>query len=139
MFNIFFVILRPFSVNQNKKRFYEKTSSNTAEGMTQAVIAPTTVVTEDFADFTGKFTCQADGDYFFGIHAISDADNNGLYLRSVKVTDIETLGISSIATDSKAAADIYSIGGQLVRKGAASTDGLGKGIYIMGHKKVVVK
>ena len=123
-----------------EERFEVKAgSSNTAEAMTQTVIAPTTVATEEFADFTGKFTCPADGDYFFGIHAISDADNNGLYLNSVKVVDVETLGISGIATDGKAAADIYSIGGQLVRKGAASTDGLDKGLYIMGHRKVVVK
>lgn len=35
--------------------------------------------------------------------------------------------------------DIYTINGQLVRKGATSTNGLSKGIYIMGGRKIVVK
>ena len=35
--------------------------------------------------------------------------------------------------------DIYSINGQLVRKGATSVNGLSKGLYIMGGRKIVVK
>lgn len=35
--------------------------------------------------------------------------------------------------------DIYNINGQLVQKNATSTDGLPKGIYIVNHKKIVVK
>lgn len=39
----------------------------------------------------------ADGAYCFGIHAVSDADNNGLYLQSIKVEEKEvTNGIESI-------------------------------------------
>lgn len=37
------------------------------------------------------------------------------------------------------ASDIYSIDGRLVRANATSTEGLPRGIYIMGHKKVLVK
>lgn len=36
-------------------------------------------------------------------------------------------------------ADIYSLDGRLVRKNAASTEDLPKGLYIMSGKKMVVK
>lgn len=35
--------------------------------------------------------------------------------------------------------NIYNVNGQLVQKNATSTDGLPKGIYIVNHKKIVVK
>lgn len=35
--------------------------------------------------------------------------------------------------------DIYSTDGRLVKRGATSTDGLAKGIYIIGGRKIVVK
>ena len=35
--------------------------------------------------------------------------------------------------------DIYNMRGQLVRKGATSTEGLPRGLYIMGGRKIVVK
>ena len=35
--------------------------------------------------------------------------------------------------------NIYSVDGKLVRPNATSTDGLPKGIYIVNHKKIIVK
>lgn len=34
---------------------------------------------------------------------------------------------------------IYNVHGQVVRRGSASLDGLSRGVYIVGGKKVVVK
>ena len=50
-------------------------------------------------------------------------------------------GIKAVATqnESEQPADIYNLSGQCVRRHAASTDGLPRGIYIFKGKKVVVK
>lgn len=46
--------------------------------------------------------------------------------------------IKAIVNSSKTF-NIYTIDGKLVKKGATSTEGLAKGIYILGNKKVAVK
>lgn len=51
---------------------------------------------------------------------------------STTITSIETI-------TGNRAVDIYTIGGQLVRKQAGSTDGLKRGIYIINNRKVLVK
>lgn len=49
-------------------------------------------------------------------------------------------GISSVKSSTdKTSSDIYTITGNKVRTASTSTDGLPKGIYIIGGKKVVVK
>ena len=48
-------------------------------------------------------------------------------------------GIDTITGNAVKSGNIYSVSGQLVRKNAASTEGLVKGIYIMNGKKIVVK
>lgn len=55
--------------------------------------------------------------------------------------DNNTTAIIGIGNDGSftEAFDIYNINGQLVQKDATSTDGLPKGIYIVNHKKIVVK
>lgn len=70
---------------------------NTAAAMTTTVMDTTEVKIGDFTDFGGEVKASADGAYCFGIHAVSDADNNGLYLQSIKVEEKEvTNGIESI-------------------------------------------
>lgn len=52
----------------------------------------------------------------------------------------ETTGIEGLTIDGTASTTgIYNLNGQLVRKGANSTEGLAKGIYVVGGRKVVVK
>lgn len=55
--------------------------------------------------------------------------------------DNNTTAIIGIGNDGSftEAFDIYNINGQLIQKDATSTDGLPKGIYIVNHKKIVVK
>lgn len=47
-----------------------------------------------------------------------------------------------LGIDSDAIVDVYTIGGVKVKSGVAAsnaTEGLAKGIYIVNHKKVIVK
>lgn len=54
-------------------------------------------------------------------------------------TDAPT-GIGTVtAKDEPATGNVYTFDGRLVRTGATSTEGLSKGLYIINHKKVVVK
>lgn len=53
-----------------------------------------------------------------------------------------TTGVEGIAAEEDALVDVYTIGGVMVRSQVAAsgaTDGLAKGLYIVGGKKVVVK
>lgn len=55
-------------------------------GMTGIVLEPTTVGTKDFTTYTVSISPEADGDYYFGIHGISDADMYYLYAANFKVS-----------------------------------------------------
>ena len=50
----------------------------------------------------------------------------------------DTLGIGQVDTDTQPF-DVYTIGGQLVKRGATTLEGLPAGIYIVGGKKVIVR
>lgn len=70
-------------------------------------------------------------------------DNFRLYYygsyTSTDVTGIEDMPYAPAEPLFANPADIYSINGVLVRKNATSLEGLEKGMYIINHKKVVVK
>ncbi|MBR4846535.1 MAG: hypothetical protein IKU98_08995, partial [Bacteroidaceae bacterium] len=70
-------------------------------------------------------------------------DNFRLYYygsyTSTDVTGIEEMPYAPAEPLFANPADIYSINGVLVRKNATSLEGLEKGMYIINHKKVVVK
>ena len=51
----------------------------------------------------------------------------------------EATGINDINANAQTAADIYSIDGRLVKRGATSVKGLASGVYVMNGKKYVVK
>ena len=51
----------------------------------------------------------------------------------------DTTGISIIPTSDTKSQDVYDLNGRKVRSGSTSLDGLPRGIYIVGGKKVVVK
>lgn len=84
---------------------------------------------------------QEAGDTRLAKWAIYDPQTKNAYVINVKITfDIAT-GINGIGADGRLAApaDIYTVGGQLVKKSATSVEGLGKGVYVVGGKKVLVK
>ena len=51
----------------------------------------------------------------------------------------DTTGISIIPTSDTKSQDVYDLNGRKVRSGSMSLDGLPRGIYIVGGKKVVVR
>jgi hypothetical protein len=51
----------------------------------------------------------------------------------------DTTGISIIPTSDTKSQDVYDLNGRKVRSGSMSLEGLPRGIYIVGGKKVVVK
>ena len=54
--------------------------------------------------------------------------------------DAQTDGINAAAKASaKVNAAVYTVNGTMVRKAGESLNGLAKGVYIVGGKKVVVK
>ena len=55
-----------------------------------------------------------------------------------EVTAIEGIE-SSMEVSKRINSNIYNLNGQLVRSNSVSAEGLDKGIYIIGGKKVVVK
>lgn len=71
--------------------------------------------------------------------------NWGSVYYSYKMSDVISTGInkpaiSGVASD--AIVDVYTLGGVKVKSGVAAsnaTDGLAKGVYIVNHKKVIVK
>ena len=71
--------------------------------------------------------------------------NWGSVYYSYKMSDVISTGINrptASGIDSDAIVDVYTIGGVKVKSGVAAsnaTEGLAKGIYIVNHKKVIVK
>ena len=63
-----------------------------------------------------------------------------IYLIEVGDADLISVGINEVNADVKRADNnVYTINGVMVRKAGESLDGLAKGLYIVGGKKVVVK
>ncbi len=71
----------------------------------------------------------------------NSAKRFSFYIDGVNATGYEVTGIEGISADSTLPDhfNIYNVSGQLVRQNATSTDGLAKGIYIVGGKKYIVK
>lgn len=64
------------------------------------------------------------------------------YINGIEAGGSETTAIEDalINTDSHSVSgNIYNLNGQMVRQNATSTEGLAKGVYIVGGKKVVVR
>lgn len=56
-------------------------------------------------------------------------------------SDLETTAIEGLTIDTtpRMNGNIYNLSGQLVRRGATTTEGLAKGLYIVNGKKIVVR
>lgn len=64
----------------------------TAEAMTVTAIEPHAVTVKDFNEKTGKFTVDAEGYYYIGIHCTSDRTKSG----NLKVCDLSVVESSTI-------------------------------------------
>ncbi|MBO6191773.1 MAG: choice-of-anchor J domain-containing protein [Prevotella sp.] len=57
----------------------------TVAGLTEQVIAPTDLNIGEFDDYEGVFAPEEDGQYYFAIHAISDADQLNLQVKTLAI------------------------------------------------------
>ena len=57
----------------------------TVAGMTTTLMAATDISNTEYKEYTQTITPTADGDYFIGFHAVSEADNMILYLDDISV------------------------------------------------------
>ncbi|MDE6396437.1 MAG: choice-of-anchor J domain-containing protein, partial [Muribaculaceae bacterium] len=77
----------------------------TVEGLTETVIAKTSISGNEFKPFTGTITALEDGDYYVAIHATTPTNGGYLYVNSIDIAS----GVSELApgavTDLKATAD----------------------------------
>ncbi len=71
------------------------------------------------------------------INNIHFADDQGLDYALPSMTLDMATGVNAISNN--ASFDIYDLNGRIVRRQAATTDGLERGLYIINHKKVIIK
>jgi hypothetical protein len=94
--------------------------------------APTTYWTRNFINW-GESTAEQ-WPYrvkFHQTNVYGEANNNTLPTSVENVPDAQT---SRFADN-----NVYSLTGQLIRRGTISTEGLPRGIYIVGGRRVAVK
>jgi len=94
--------------------------------------------TKEFALDSITISPVEDGEYSFGFHAISPRLHGHMMLKNISVKWAKANGLSQIEVGENQAFDIYSIDGKLIRRNATSLEGLERGIYIAGRKKVIV-
>ena len=85
----------------------------------------------------GKFTVSGnskDGNYYIGIHAISDADQFVLTIDNVSVTLSDPSAIETINVEKTVDNNYYDLMGRKM-----DSNNLPAGIYIHAGKKVLVK
>lgn len=108
----------------------------TVEAMTTTIIPATVVEGYDVSHLTGRFTVpasKADGKYYIGIHATSDADQFTLTIDNISVVEAEPSAINAINAEKVQDNNYYDLMG---RKMDASA--LPAGIYIHNGKKVII-
>ena len=109
----------------------------TVDGMATTVIEPTEVATGDMTEFSGNVWISTEGNYRFGVHAISDADNMMLSVDDIAVDEAINTAVSTVRSkDAVNDTTVYSLDGRVMGN---DTVGLPAGIYIQGGKKIVVR
>lgn len=124
----FAVKARSFTTSMPEKMEVKIGNAATAEAMTTQIMDTTTVATEDLTEFSKTFTVGADGNYYIGIHAVSDKDNMTLTVDNLSITDAETDGIKSVTTSSDSTAPVYNLSGMRV-------NGAYRGIVVRNGRK----
>ena len=133
----FTVKARSFTASMPERIEVKMGTEATAEAMQTVVIAPTEVATGDFIELKGDVWISTEGNYRFGVHAISDADNMMLAVDDIAVNESINTGVSTVRTaGTPADTTVYSLDGRVM---GHDTDGLPQGIYIQGGKKIVVR
>ena len=84
-----------------------------------------------------RISCEGEGTVKVTDVMMVDADRKPHYVRDTEFG--EATGIEIVNGSFVKPADIYSVSGSLVRKNAKSTRGLGKGIYVVNGKTIIIK
>ena len=77
----------------------------TPDAMTITAIGPTDVATSDLTDYDGTLSVPEEGNYYVGIHAISDKDEYYLYINSISIEAGPEAGAPQAATNLKVTPD----------------------------------
>jgi len=120
----------------NTERFEVKFGNEPkVEAMTSAIIPATEISGYDVINQSGKFKVPADGKYYIGIHAISDADQFTLTIDNVKVEINDLTGIDDINVDNNIGDNnYYDLMGRKM-----NSNNMPAGIYIHNGEKIIVK
>lgn len=99
-----------FQARSNSSTYAERIEvkfgkANTAEGMTNELIAPTDLTTGEWEDFEKMLVADEDGTYYVGFHGISDADMFYLWLDNVRIEAGVSALAPGMASNLKATAD----------------------------------
>lgn len=106
----------------------------TVEAMTNTVIPAVEINGSEIASYTGQFNINTDGKYYFGIHAISDANQFTLSVDNVRVILCGPTAIEEINVVKNTDDNYYDLMGRKM-----NSNNLPAGIYIHGGKKVLIK
>lgn len=110
-------------------------SERNPEGMTMEVVPATVVNSVDLTPYSGTFASDADKTMYVGIHGISDADQNRLFIDNVKVTAIgDAEGPAAPQLEASAPGDVTTVTLSIV---APEKDMAGNDITAIS--KIVVK
>ncbi len=106
----------------------------TVEAMTKSVIPAVEIDGYEVSHHTGRFVIEADGKYYIGIHAISDADRFTLTIDNISVILADPNAIDEINVVKSIDENYYDLMGRKMNR-----NNLPAGIYIHGGKKIIVK
>ncbi len=96
------------------------------------------IINGSIALTTDGETVAANTGYFGKVPVISESEATSVYI----VTEGELTAINNAVVNRTANSDVYTLSGVKIRanvSGAAATNGLPAGIYVVGGKKVIVK
>lgn len=109
--------------------------TQTGEGMTVDVIEAYDVLATSNAPMTatGVFTATETGALYVGLHAISKAYCDGLYVSHITVRESTTVGLDRTAIDSAESGVMYDLYGRRVERAEAGQ------VYILNGKTIIRK
>lgn len=111
----------------------------TVSSMKMKLIEPTVITSVYAEDYQKVFTVPVTGNYYFGIHAISDKNKYFLVAHGLSVAEsTETTGVLFSRDNQEKSDNIYTIDGKLIHRQDNSLKGQ-KGVFIINNKKVLLK
>lgn len=128
-----------FGINAKASGFTERFevkigTAPTVESMTETIIPAVELEGYDVANHTANFNVPENGNYYIGIHAISDADKFVLTIDDISVDFGNPSAIEEINVEKNVDNNYYDLMGRKM-----NSNNLPAGIYIHAGKKILVK